>query len=238
MIKPFVFEDTAATCKAVAAFIAETAQHAIHTNGKFSIALSGGNTPKKLYEYMSEPTFAALMPWDKTYVFWSDERCVPFSDEQNNSHMAFEAMLNKVPVPPANIFPIPVELSAQEAASEYERKIKIFFGDQFPVFDIILLGLGDNGHTASLFPHTSILNEKIRLVKEVFVPELNTYRISFTVPLINKAAKIVFFVTGKSKATIINTIFTGETNPNEYPAQLIRKEKTYWFIDKAANSQL
>ncbi|MBS1733882.1 MAG: 6-phosphogluconolactonase [Bacteroidetes bacterium] len=211
----------------------------IAAHGRFNIALSGGNTPQKLYELLSQKKYAEQVNWTKVFVFWGDERCVAFDDADNNSHMAMLALLDHVPIPQGHIFRIPVLLEPAEAAAAYEISIKQHFMEMPPQFDLILLGLGEDGHTASLFPGTSILHETTSLVKEVFVEQKNVYRISFTYPLINYAANIMFLVTGKDKTQIIKSIFAGNKKLN-YPAQLIKPVNgaLFWYLDEEAAAQL
>jgi 6-phosphogluconolactonase len=235
-----VFDNADQLCKAAAAYIAELSEKEILRKGKFTIALSGGNTPRKLYELLAQPPYSKSMNWKNIFVFWGDERDLPQGDENNNSHMAFVALLNHIHIPAENIFPIPVNFEPERAASSYEETLLTFFKSPLPEFDLILLGLGDNGHTASLFPYTPILKENKRLVKEVFIKELDMFRISFTASLINNAAHILFLVTGNEKADILKTIFSGKKDPEKYPVELIKikKGKPDWFLDKAAASQL
>lgn len=223
-----------------AGFIIKSAKKAVADRGRFSISLSGGHTPEQLYALLSTAPYSDQVPWNNTYIFWGDERCVPATDERNNSHMARRALLDKVPVPEENIFPVRVELSPTEAAIAYEQAIKEFFRHHTPEFDLILLGLGENGHTASLFPHTEVLNETTRLVQEVYIEELDMNRVTMTVPLINKAHDVLFLVTGKEKAPILRTILKDTFDPDNYPAQLIHPEpgNLHWMLDADAASLL
>jgi 6-phosphogluconolactonase len=161
---------------------------------------------------------------------------VPLDDERNNAHMAMTLLLDKIKIPTANICPIPVDLEPAEAAAKYEETLKVFFGKDLPSFDLILLGLGDNGHTASLFPYTSVLIETHRWIKEVHVEEQKEWRITMTVSLINQAAHIAFLVSGKEKAEILQTVLNGPYLPDQYPAQLIKPADGHlsWFTDKNA----
>jgi 6-phosphogluconolactonase len=224
--------------KAVADFIIRIANKSIKENGKFVVALSGGNTPNQLYSLLSSETYRKQIPWKKTFVFWGDERCVGLHDKLNNAHVAVSLLLDKVHIPPLNIFPIPVNLSPKEAAIQYEQTIKSFFGNAVPAFDLILLGLGENAHTASLFPATGILKEQNHLVKEVYVEEQKMFRISMTAPLMNLAHNIAFLLTGKSKAEVLKTVFTSAYQPNKYPAQLIKpiNGELFWLADEDAAS--
>jgi len=233
-----LFENGEAFIKAVADFIIAIANNAVAKNEKFTIALSGGNTPNKLYSLLATDAYSKQMPWKNTFVFWGDERCVALSDEQNNAHVAISLLLDKVGIPPLNIFPIPVNLSPEEAATQYEQTIKSFFGNETPAFDLILLGLGENAHTASLFPGTDVLNERKHWVKEVYVDEQKMFRVTMTVPLINLANNIAFLLTGKSKAEVLKTVLTAPYQPEKYPAQLIKpiNGKLFWLADKDASA--
>jgi 6-phosphogluconolactonase len=224
----------------IANFIIELAHKTIDTKGKFTLVLSGGNTPNQLYTLLASDAFSKRMPWKNTVVFWGDERCVGLEDKLNNAHVAISLLLDKVAIPKSNIFPIPVNLPPAEAAIEYEKQIHSFFGNTTPRFDLILLGMGDNAHTASLFPGTDILQETTRLVKEVYVEEQKMFRITMTAPLINLAHTVVFLLTGKSKAQTLKTVLSVPYQPAIYPVQLIKPidGKLYWFTDAEAASLL
>jgi 6-phosphogluconolactonase len=231
-----VFETPDLMSEAAAEFIVHIAAESIAARGKFTIALSGGNTPGKLYSLLSSASYRERIDWKKTFVFWGDERCVPLDSERNNAHMAKTLLLDKIEIPSANIYPMPVDLEPAEAAKKYEETLKDFFGKDLPSFDLILLGLGDNGHTASLFPYTSVLIETHHWIKEVHVEEQKEWRITMTVPLINQAAHIAFLVSGKEKAEILQTVLNGPYQPDMYPAQLIKPADGHllWFTDKSA----
>ena len=232
-----VFETSALMNVAVANFIVELAAESIKQRGRFVFSLSGGNTPSKLYSLLSYPSFQDKIDWQKTFVFWGDERYVPLDDKRNNAHMAGSLLLDKIDIPQANIYPIPVFLSPAEAALSYEQTLKVFFGKEAPCFDLILLGLGENGHTASLFPGTSVIHESKRWVKELYVAEQKEWRITMTIPLINQAANVAFLVTGKEKSAILETVLNSPIQPDLYPAQLIRPMLglLLWFADKSAS---
>jgi 6-phosphogluconolactonase len=235
-----IFDTDMLVFKAAADLIVEFCERSIAEKGTFTIALSGGNTPKKLYEMLAQPPYVKKLNWKNIFIFWSDERAVPISDEENNSHMASVALLNNVPVPKENIFPVPVNFEPSKAAASYEQMIRTFFKETDPHFDLILLGIGEDGHTASLFPGTDILDEKKGLVKQVFLEEKKTYRVSFTLPLINNAKNILFLVTGKEKSIILEKIFIKIKRKQPFPAQLVKpiKGKLCWLLDKAAASRL
>ena len=228
MNKITYFDNADLLATAAAEYFIKIAQEAIALKGKFTVALSGGNTPAVMYKLLATDFYSEQIDWKKCYFFWGDERCVSLNDKDNNSFNAKNILLDKVPVPKKNIFIIPVNESPVNAAIYYEATIKIFFKTDKPVFDLILLGMGDNGHTASLFPHTNILKEEKKLVKEVYVAELKMDRVSFTVPLINNAKHILFLVAGKDKQPMLKKVLEGTYEPEEYPAQLIKNAA--WFV--------
>jgi len=231
-----VFDNDEIFIKETAGFIIALADKTIKEKQRFVISLSGGNTPNKLFALLATEEYSGKINWRRTFIFWGDERCVSLDDKLNNAHVAITLLLDKVPIPPLNVFPIPVNLPPAQAAIQYEQTIKSFFGNEEPAFDLIMLGLGENAHTASLFPYTDVLKEKTRLVKEVYVEDQNMYRVTMTAPLINLAHNITFLVSGKSKAEVIKTIFNEPYQPEKYPAQLIKPTngKLFWFLDKEA----
>jgi 6-phosphogluconolactonase len=222
------FENGGALAKAAAEHFIKLAGEAIDEKGKFTVALSGGNTPGAMYALLAAEPYSKQVDWKHCYFFWGDERCVPLNDPDNNGFNAKNILLDKVPVPKQNIFVIPVDETPVNAAIYYEATVKIFFKTDKPSFDLILLGMGDNGHTASLFPHTTILHEQKALVKEVYVEEIKANRISFTAPLINNAKHILFLVSGKDKEAMVKKVLEGEYKPEEYPAQMIKGGE--WWV--------
>jgi 6-phosphogluconolactonase len=213
---------------AAANYFAELANNCIKQKGKFIVALSGGSTPSSMYTLLALPRYKEI-DWKKVFVFWGDERCVALDSSENNAFNAKQILLDKVSIPKKNIFIIPVDESPVNAAIYYEATIKIFFKTDKPVFDLVLLGMGDDGHTASLFPHTSILQEKNKLVKEVFLAEKNAWRVSLTAPIINAATRKLFLIAGKAKAPMLDIILHGEKDFEKYPAQMI--ENAEWFVN-------
>jgi 6-phosphogluconolactonase len=210
---------------------------AIGDHGKFTVALSGGSTPKSLYSVLAK----AALPWEKIFFFWGDERHVPPDHPDSNYRMANEALLSRVPVPPENIFRIRAEENAEVAAQDYEQTIKSFFQlrpAEFPRFDLILLGLGPDGHTASLFLGTAALGETKRLVVANWVERLNTHRITFTYPVLNHAACVMFLVSGGDKADMVHTVL--EDRKASLPSQKAQPPdgRLLWLVDRAAASAL
>ena len=232
-----IFPDTAALNEATARFIAETAALVLREKENFSIALSGGSTPRALYELLASEKFANEIEWRRTLVFFGDERCVEPTDKESNFRMAHEALLSKIEIPEKNIFRMRGEIEPQDAAAEYERLIKSALGEN-PRLDLILLGLGDDGHTASLFPESPALEEKEKLVVANFVEKLGAFRLTLTLPAINSAANAVFLVAGAGKAHALKKVLSNNTD--DFPAARVKPEKgkCLFFLDESAASLL
>jgi 6-phosphogluconolactonase len=229
--------------EAAAEEVVRAANEAVAQRGRFTIALSGGSTPKNLYTLLATNARTSL-PWDRMYFFWSDERHVPPDNPDSNYRMAEEAMLSKVPVAAGNVFRVPTENPDAAAAAEaYEQTLRKFFAveaGQVPRFDLILLGMGPDAHTASLFPETAALREKSRLVVANWVEKLKTSRITFTLPLLNAARCVAFLVSGTDKASALHEVLEGNAPGEQYPAKLVQPSdgKLIWFLDRAAASGL
>jgi 6-phosphogluconolactonase len=232
-----ILPDAVAVSTAAAHLIVTESQKAIIQKGYFTIALSGGSTPKLLYDLLSTPVFAKNINWKKVLIFFGDERFVAHSSEESNYKMAADALLTKVPIPKKNIFGIKTEkITPQQSAASYEVAIKKYVTAKYP-FDIILLGIGEEGHTASLFPNSPLLKENKRWVQSIFVAQKNMDRITFTLPLINKAATILFLVSGAGKAAIVKTIFSAKGK--KLPAAMVQPNgNLFWLLDEAAATQL
>jgi 6-phosphogluconolactonase len=234
----WVYDNLGSLSQAAAGLFSQLARQAVEDHGKFSVALSGGHTPCHTYELLGSEAFYSRIPWAQVHVFWSDERCVPADDARSNSHTARQAFLNRVPIPPDQIHPISCAQKPVQAATQYEAVLRSFFGDQSPRFDLILLGLGENGHTASLFPNTSVLEEEERWVAEVYVAEQKMHRVTLTAPFINQAAAVAFLVAGAGKSQVLRQVLKGPSDPKRLPAQLIRPTngQLMWLVDKEAAS--
>lgn len=223
--------------------VIRVATEAVAQRGRFTIALSGGSTPRNLYTLIAANASASL-PWGQVFFFWGDERHVPLDDPDSNYRMAREALLSKIPIPPANVFPVPAENQDAAAAAEaYEQTVKKFFAlreGELPRFDLILLGMGPDGHTASLFPETAALQEKSRLVVANWVDKLKASRITFTLPVLNAARCVAFLVSGVDKAAVLHEVLEGNAPLEKYPSKLVQPSngKLIWFVDRAAASQL
>jgi 6-phosphogluconolactonase len=224
----------------VAGWLIDYIKETLEKQTRFTIALSGGNTPKKLYQLLSSDHYRNKIDWTKLHVFWGDERYVPYSDERNNAKMAFETLLNLVPVPPEQIHLMKTDIAPEESAVAYEEILHSYFTHKKHSFDLVLLGLGDNAHTLSLFPGYSIIHEKEKWVKAFYLQQQNSYRISLTVPVVNKAARVAFLVSGGDKAASLYNVFYGLHDPDLYPAQVIQpySDELYWFVDAAAAADI
>ncbi len=210
---------------------AEEAAKNIREKGRFAVALTGGSTPQTLYQLLAS-RYRDALEWEKVYVFFGDERTVPPDHKDSNYRMAYRTLLSRVPVRSVNR--VRCELNPTEAANLYEEELETFFGGP-PRFDLILLGVGGDGHTASLFPRTPALDARERFVVENPVEKLGTIRITLTVPAINAASRVVFLVTGERKAQALKEILEGEADPHEYPAKLIEPAgELVWMVDRAA----
>jgi 6-phosphogluconolactonase len=231
-----VYADHAALSLAAAVLFSVQAQEAVQTRGRFVVALAGGNTPRGTYDILAGLPFRGEVPWDKVHVFFGDERCVPPDDLRSNQRMVREALLEHVPIPQNQIHPILCLASPEEAAGRYETILRGFFAVGPPRFDLVLLGMGEDGHTASLFPNTPALDEQDRWAVGVCPPTQELCRVTLTRPTINQAAVIAFLVSGEDKAATLREVQEGPHDPHRLPAQLIQPSEgqLLWLVDQAA----
>ena len=236
------FDDPEEVAKRATDRFVEIAEQAIQKDGRFSVALAGGSTPKRIYQLLAAAPYKDRLDWSKVHIFFGDERCVPPDHADSNYRMANEAMISQVPVPPENVHRMVGEGDAAANARLYEDELRSYFGDEkWPRFDLVMLGMGDDGHTASLFPGTTALKEQSAWVVSNWVEKFNTFRITLTAPAINHAAHVMFIVTGAGKAERLPQVLRGARRPEELPSQLIRPEAggaLEWFTDKAAVANL
>jgi len=218
----------------------EIANKAIEENGRFTVALAGGSTPKSLYQLLASDSFKNQIDWTKVFFFFGDERNVSPDSEESNFRMANESLFAPLQISDENIFRWQTELKdAERTAEDYEVSVTVFFAlpeDKLPRFDLILLGMGDDGHTASLFPFTEALKEGKKNVVVNWVEKLNTNRLTFTYPTINNASNVIFLVSGESKAEALKEILEGKCQPEKYPAQSVKPEngELFWLVDDKA----
>ena len=243
--KYYVEPDPAATARRAAQYFVEMAEEAVAAHGRARIAISGGSTPKAAFQLLADPNepFRNRMPWDNLELFWVDERTVPPDDAESNFRMTREALLDHVPLKPEQIHRMHGELEPQAAADHYEADLRSSFhleGAELPRFDLLALGMGPDGHTASLFPHTAALHERNRLVVANQVPQKDTWRITLTWPVINHASSVFFLIAGADKADVLNKVLTGPRDPDTFPSQLIWPHSGILtlILDKAAAALL
>jgi 6-phosphogluconolactonase len=244
-IKYYVEPDAAALARRAAQHFVEMAGEAVEAHGCAQIAISGGATPKAAFELLANPAqpWRRRMPWEKLELYWVDERAVPPGDADSNYRMTREALLDQVPLKPTQIHRIEGELEPEAAASRYEAELRSSFrlaGSDRPRFDLVALGLGNDGHTASLFPHTAALHEVDRLAIANHVPQRETWRITLTWPVINSARSVFFLISGQEKAAILKEVLTGPLDRERLPSQLIWPSSGILtlILDKAAAALL
>jgi 6-phosphogluconolactonase len=243
-----VVPDAAALAAASSERFVVAAEQAIAERGRFVVALSGGSTPRHTFELLAREPLASRVNWSRVFFVWGDERCVPPTDPQSNFRMAREALLDHVPVPPGNVHRMHGEEDPESAATSYEATLRTLFrtSNGPPSFepgrniDLALLGLGDNGHTASIFPGSAIVDERARWVLSEYVPAVSMWRITMTAPLLNAATEILFLVSGAAKASVLKRVLEGPRDPHELPAQLIAPThgRIQWMVDRAAAAEL
>ncbi|QRA41459.1 6-phosphogluconolactonase [Chryseobacterium cucumeris] len=215
--------------KAADAFV-DLSKKSIQKKDRFVVALSGGSSPKAIFKLLATPEYKEKIEWNKVYFFWVDERWVPLNDDKSNFRMTDEALLSKVTVVQSHIFPMYAEgITPEDYAKAYEQQIRTVLGDE-GVFDFILLGMGDDGHTASLFPGEDVLNEKDKWVSAYYLKSQEMFRITLTAPIINNAENILVIAFGESKKHALNEVLNGEYNPSLYPMQLIEKKNGFQFF--------
>lgn len=243
-----IYPDVAVLAQAAARHFADLAMAAIAARGRFAVALAGGATPKPMYATLASDDFAKRVDWSRVHIFWGDERCVASDHPDSNYRMAREALLDHVPIPAANVNRLRGELEPAQTAIEYEQVLRAFFaqppagkeGEKMPGarFDLILLGMGGDGHTASLFPGTAAIGEQERWVVAHYVQKLGAWRVTLTPAVINAAAHVIFIVSGAGKSERLRQVLTGPRNPAALPAQIVRPDPGHllWLVDVAAGS--
>lgn len=234
-------------------FIVEHINTVLQKQSRYTIALSGGSTPKALHELLASDAYKSHIDWSKLHFFWGDERFVPFDDERNNAKMAFDTLLDKVPVNKDFVHIMQtVNITPEASAEAYDKILHDYFplvhthhaedhpdNTPFTTFDLIILGIGDNSHTLSLFPHYPIIFEENKWVDTFYLDEQNMYRVTLTHPVANHSACVMFLVAGAGKAEAMKHILKDAYNPDEYPAQIIQpKGELHWFLDEAAAAEI
>jgi 6-phosphogluconolactonase len=233
--------DKQAVIQYAAERITRIATATLEVNETFSMALSGGSTPYPVYELLGT-RFSQYLDWSRIHIWWGDERCVPIDNEENNYHNTKRALLDNIEISEANIHRIKIEEKPDKAAADYEAEVREFFSDDEGLFDLNILGMGEDGHTASLFPNTQALGEKEKLyIAHHVTVKGNMWRISQTFPTILKSSNIMYLVSGEGKADALKEVMQGEDNPTLYPSQTVARSNhphIVWVLDKAAASKL
>lgn len=221
---------------ALAEWITRRIETVLQTQDRFTWVLTGGNSPKALYDLLASSPYKERIEWRKLHIFWGDERAVPFSDERNNARMTYRHLLDKVPVIPGQVHVMQTEGDAAESARNYEKILHGYFGTEGTSFDLVLSGMGDDGHTLSLFPGTNIIHEKDAWVSAFYLDAQQMYRISLTAPIVNRAAAVAFLTFGANKARALYEVLEGETNIDVYPSQVIQplSGELHWWVDEDA----
>jgi len=242
--KIHIFPDLETLNQSAAEMFIRIGSEAIRERGRFTVSLAGGSTPESLYKLLASEKFKDKIDWEKVFFFFGDERNVSPNDEKSNFRMANESILRALQISDENIFRWQTELQTPETIAEkYEKTIRAFFNlseNEFPRFDLILLGMGDDGHTASLFPFTEALSENKKIAATNEVEKLATVRLTLTFPAFNNAANILFFVAGENKAETLRTVLEGDSQPEKYPSQNINPENgsIFWLVDANAAKML
>lgn len=227
------YPDAASVAAAAGELFIAQAKTAITEHGVFHAVLSGGSTPKAVHAWLAER--ASAVDWAHVHLWFGDERSVPADHPDSNVGMAHETLIDRLPGARPHVHPMRGDLPPAKAADHYETELRAVFGNELPRFDLVFLGLGDDAHTASLFPQTAALSVASRWVAANFVPKLDTWRITLTVPVINRARTVAFLVTGEGKAAALRSVLHGDRQPDHYPAQLIRPDGgLLWLVDSAA----
>jgi 6-phosphogluconolactonase len=237
-----IFKDSDTLSQAAAKIFVKTASSALHARGRFLVAFSGGSTPTGLYRLLATEPYRQQVDWPNTFIFWGDERCVPPSDSGSNYRQAMGTLLTHVPVPDENILRIKGELEPAEASKDYIRTLKRFASSplDWPRFDLVLLGMGDDGHTASLFPGSPVETSEPALSVTADYQGRPAMRVTLTPPVFNSARQVIFLVAGESKSAVLAHVINGEQQPLQYPAQRIHPTdgKVVWVVDEKAGSKL
>ncbi len=236
-----IFPDPASLSRGAAELFVKSASAAVRARGVFTVALCGGTTPRRLYRDLAAPEVMKKIPWTSVHLFWGDERCVSPEDEESNFGMARDLLLGHVPIPESNIHRMRGEMDPREGARCYEEDLRAFFPDvSVPVLDLILLGVGRDGHVASLFPDSETLRVKNRLVTVAAAPGKGLIRLSLTFPVINQARTILFLVSGERKSEVLARVFSNRGISDDLPVRFVRPVSggCLWFVDKAAAGRL
>ncbi|GAA4398783.1 6-phosphogluconolactonase [Nibrella viscosa] len=235
-MKLHTYKDLSTLSHAVAEWLVSYVEEVLQRQDRFTIALSGGSTPQKLFALLATEPYRNRIAWNQLHVFWGDERYVPVADERNNARMASEALLNHVSIPPSQIHSWRTDIAPDASAAEYDLLLHQYFDSQQTTFDLVLLGMGDDGHTLSLFPGTDVVFEDKAWTAAYYLKAQDMYRLTLTAPVVNRAACVAFLVTGNGKADVLKEVLQGDYQPAVYPSQRVKpvSGELIWFVDEAA----
>ncbi len=239
-MKLHIYKNKEEMSEALASWMCEVIESTLKEQEYFTLVLSGGSTPQLLYKTLVSDKFKDKINWSRIHVFWGDERAVPYADERNNARMAHELLLSKVDIPANHVHIMRTDIEPNFSTDAYRKMLHDFFDNTSTTFDLVLLGMGDDGHTLSLFPGSPIIEEHKHWVNSVYNQEQEMYRITLMPKIVNRASKIAFMVDGEKKAKMLQQVLQGEYKPSEFPSQIIKPEKgeLHWFVDEAAAQDL
>lgn len=229
-------KDPTAVSHELAEWITSNIETTLQSKDRFTWVVTGGNSPKLLYELLAAAPYRERIDWSKLHIFWGDERAVPYDDSRNNARMTFEQLLSHVPVVKEQVHIMKTDISPEASAADYEKILHGYFGNEGATFDLVLNGMGDDGHTLSLFPGTAVIHEMTAWVKSFFLQAQDMYRITLTAPVVNRAHKVAFLTFGANKAHALQEVLKGSRNVDRYPSQIIQPAsgELHWFVDEAA----
>jgi 6-phosphogluconolactonase len=235
-----VYKNPDELSKALAEWITVEIETRLKHSDRFTWVVTGGNSPRQLYEILSADPYKKRIDWKKLHIFWGDERAVPFADDRNNARMTYQYLLNRVPVVKNQVHIMNTAVSPEQSAADYQKILHKYFSNTGNSFDLVLNGMGDDGHTLSLFPHTEVVNEKYAWVKSFYLEPQEMHRITLTAPIVNRARKVAFLTFGANKANALKEVLQGNKNVEQYPSQVIQPEEgeLHWWVDEAAAGQL
>jgi 6-phosphogluconolactonase len=240
-MKLHIYKNKELLANELAIWICDSIESTLQKQEFFTLALSGGETPQILYKKLATPEFKEKINWKRVYIFWGDERAVPFDDDRNNAKVAFDLLIDHIDIPPEQVHPMRTDIEPVFAAKEYEKILHTYFDNTIKSFDLVLLGLGDDGHTLSIFPGSPLLEEEEQnWVNAVYNVQQHMCRITLTPVIVNRAAHIAFMVSEPDKANILKEVIEGKYMPSTLPAQLIEPEngELHWFLDEETAKQL
>jgi len=240
-MKLHIYKNQEDLANELALWISAVIESTLQNQEFFTLALSGGATPQILYKKLADPEFREQINWNRVHIFWGDERAVPFNDDRNNAKMAYSLLIDRIGIPAAQVHAMRTDIEPVFAAKEYEKILHTYFDNTVTSFDLILLGIGEDGHTLSIFPGSPLLEaEEQNWVNAVYHEGQHMYRITLTPVIVNRSSRIAFMVEGSNKAKILKEVIEGNYSPSTLPAQLIKPEngELHWFLDKASAKRL